>query len=861
MNVTTMNSLALLAIVLAGCRANDERWKDADPERPWPVERAWAWYEEVGAIRGCNYLPRSATNTTEMWQAETFTPDVIDEELGWAEDAGYDAVRVFVQFLVWKHDREGLLARLDEFLRIADGHGIRTMLVPFDDCAFGYPARTDPYLGPQGDPEPGEYSPYWTPSPGHSRVDDPEAWPELEAYVKDLVGTFRDDARVFVWDLYNEPTMSGAGERSLPLVEAAFAWAREMRPSQPLTVGAFADFRSESSRRWLELSDVVTFHGYDPVGGLAEKIRICNEYGRPVLCTECMIRRNGNTLAGFLPLFAEQHVGWFQWGLVAGRTHTFYHWGSKKGTPVPETWQHDVFHPDGTPYDPAEIELIRNWEFTDLAPVEIAPVDEGRSWRYVTDIPLYGWHLEEYDDSSWYEGLAPFGTRETPWVDVKTLWSARNIWLRRSFELEKVDFVNPHLRIRHDEHAEVYLNGVLAAKVEGYNTTYDLVPVGERAWARLRPGTNVMSAHCHQTWGGQCFDVQLVDVRSPEGLNREPRPSPTVPTEPGEPWSVERAREWYRGLDPIRGCNYLPRTAVNSVEMWRAETFDPATIDEELGWARDAGYNSLRVFLQYVVWKNDPDGFCERFERFLEIADAHGITVMPIFFDDVCFAMKLEPIDAPQDDPVLGIINSGWVPSPGYSMVQDPSTWPELRAFVHDVVRRHREDRRVVVWDLYNEPGPFFDSTLSFPLARAAFGWVRELDPVQPLTIGLWGNPSSREFLELSDVISIHNYGGGLEPFFVEQEKESGRPVLVTEFLMRPGPGGFADQLPVFAEHRVGWYNWGLVAGRTQTYYSWGSPKGAPMPEVWMCDVLRPDGTPYDPAEIEMIRRFTFPVE
>jgi hypothetical protein len=138
----------------------------------WSRERAWAWYEKIGAIRGCNYLPRTATNTTEMWHAETFTPDIIDQEFNWAEEAGYNSVRVFVQYLVWKHDPEGLESRMKDFLQIADRHGIRTMWVLFDDCAFGYPPKKDPYLGPQGDPEPGEYSPYWTPSPGHSRAVD-----------------------------------------------------------------------------------------------------------------------------------------------------------------------------------------------------------------------------------------------------------------------------------------------------------------------------------------------------------------------------------------------------------------------------------------------------------------------------------------------------------------------------------------------------------------------------------------------------------------------------------------------------------------------------------------------------------------
>ncbi|HDZ39881.1 MAG TPA: 1,4-beta-xylanase [Marinobacter sp.] len=319
----------------------------------WSTEKAWQWYRNVGVIKGCNYLPRTATNTTEMWQDDTFAPATIDEELGWAENLGYNSVRIFMQYLVWEKDRKGFFSRLDTFLDIANKHGITAMIVLFDDCAFGYPAKKDPYLGKQGDPEPGEYAPYWTPSPGHSRVRDKSRWPLLEKYVKDVVGRFKNDKRVLIWDLYNEPGNAGMGSESLPLVKKTFEWARSIKPSQPLTTCWWVH----------ELCDVITFHNYANAESMRNDILKLRKYGRPIMNTEWLLRRGGNTVAEILPVFEDLCVGWYHWGLVVGRTQTCMHWSSKKGDPIPENWQHDIFHSDGTPYRAEENEQLRAFTF------------------------------------------------------------------------------------------------------------------------------------------------------------------------------------------------------------------------------------------------------------------------------------------------------------------------------------------------------------------------------------------------------------------------------------------------------------------------------------------------------------------
>jgi hypothetical protein len=303
-------------------------------------------------------------------------------------------------------------------------------------------------------------------------------------------------------------------------------------------------------------------------------------------------------------------------------------------------------------------------------------------------------------------------------------------------------------------------------------------------------------------------------------------------------WTPEKAWKWYRGIGPIRGFNYVPRTAVNTTEMWQGETFDPRTIDEELGWAERCGLNSARVFVQYIVYESDPQGLLGRMERFLEIAEKHHESVMFILFDD-CFIP--EPKLGKQPDPVPGVHNSQWTASPGDRRKQ-PENWSALEKYVKHVVGHFAKDQRIVAWDLYNEA-----AAPSRPLVEASFAWARAVQPSQPLT-------SCWQALDLSDVISFHDYGppiaGRLDRWIAE------RPALCTECIARGAGSRFDNVLPAFAKRGIGWYMWGLVKGRIQTYYPWGSPKGAPEPKLWHHDLLRPDGTPYRPEEIEQIGRF-----
>ncbi len=323
----------------------------------WPKEKAWEWYKERGWTVGFNFLPSNAVNSTEMWAADTFDPETIDRELRWASDLGFNSCRVYLQYLLWEQDAQGYKERIGKFLDIAASHGMTVMPVLFDDVAF---SGKEPYLGKQDDPVPGVHNSGWTPSPGLKRVDDKKTWPKLRAYVQDIILHFGQDERILLWDLYNEPGNSNLGNKSLPLLKATFQWAREVKPAQPLSSGIWNNDLQDINETLAELSDVITFHAYEDFEAAKSKIKQMTGYGRPVICTEWLRRGVGNTFQNLLPIFKKENIGCYNWGLVAGKTQTYYPWGSKAGDPEPKQWQHDLLRQDGKPFDPEEADFIRS---------------------------------------------------------------------------------------------------------------------------------------------------------------------------------------------------------------------------------------------------------------------------------------------------------------------------------------------------------------------------------------------------------------------------------------------------------------------------------------------------------------------
>ena len=158
-------------------------------------------------------------------------------------------------------------------------------------------------------------------------------------------------------------------------------------------------------------------------------------------------------------------------------------------------------------------------------------------------------------------------------------------------------------------------------------------------------------------------------------------------------WSEEQARAWYERQPWLVGCNFIPSTAINQLEMWQADTFDPETIDRELGWASQLGMNTVRVYLHDLAWEADPEGFKKRVDRFLTIAKKHGIRPLFVLFDD-CW--NENPKIGPQPAPLPSVHNSGWLQSPGKAVVNDPKSWGRLERYVKDVVGTFARDDRVL---------------------------------------------------------------------------------------------------------------------------------------------------------------------
>jgi len=331
----------------------------SQPSPRWSAEQAWQWYRQQPWLVGFNYVPSTACNTTEWWQAETFDPKTVDREMGWAADIGYNSARCFIQYLVWKHDPDGFRRRLAAFLQIAERHGISILPVLFDDCAFGQPVQFDPYLGKQREPTPGMILPSWTPSPGRRLARDPNERPMLRRYVVDVIGSFRLDRRVVMWDLYNEP-MNVAAVGTAELLEDIFAWARQARPTQPVTVSVW-NGNPTVSAVMVRQSDVVSYHLYGDREAMKRRIDELKALGRPVVCTEWMARARGSRFETDLPLLKAEGVGCYQWELVNGRTQAHFPWWNKPGGKVdPKSgWFHDILHADGRPYRQEEVDAIR----------------------------------------------------------------------------------------------------------------------------------------------------------------------------------------------------------------------------------------------------------------------------------------------------------------------------------------------------------------------------------------------------------------------------------------------------------------------------------------------------------------------
>lgn len=348
-----------------------------------------------------------------------------------------------------------------------------------------------------------------------------------------------------------------------------------------------------------------------------------------------------------------------------------------------------------------------------------------------------------------------------------------------------------------------------------------------------------------------------------------------TPADARDLWSKAQAKAWYDAQPWLVGSNYTPATAVNQLEMWQPETFDPVTIDRELGWAEKLHMTTMRVFLHNLLWENDAKGLKQRMDVFLTIAAKHRIKPLFVLFDS-CWDPN--PVAGPQHPPIPGVHNSGWVQAPGAARLADRSRYGKLEGYVKDVVGSFAHDDRILGWDVWNEPnnggGGNYAPTpeknkLVAVLLGDVFDWAQSAGPTQPLTSGVWIgdhwdkaatlDPVERIQVARSDVLSFHDYSWP-ETFLLRarQMLNYGRPVLCTEYMARGNGSTFDGSLPIGKRLNIGMVNWGFVDGKTQTrlpWDSWKKPYTYDEPQIWFHEVLRSDGTPYRVAETGLIAR------
>jgi hypothetical protein len=344
-------------------------------------------------------------------------------------------------------------------------------------------------------------------------------------------------------------------------------------------------------------------------------------------------------------------------------------------------------------------------------------------------------------------------------------------------------------------------------------------------------------------------------------------------------WTKQQANEWYDRQPWMVGANYNPASAINQFEMWQADTFDAATIDKELGWARSIGMNTMRVYLHNMLWEEDAAGLKQRMDQFLGIAAKHNIRIMFVLFDS-CW--DPDPVSGPQRPPIPGVHNSGWMQAPGAARLADKSQYHKLESYVKDVVGHFKNDKRIVAWDVWNEPnndgggGGAYKPTpnkkkLVAGLLGQVFDWAYSVDPTQPLTSGLWigDNWDDRTKLDAvekiqvarSEIMSFHDYNWP-EQFEkrANQMLSYGRPVLCTEYMARGNGSTFDGSLPIGKRKNIAMINWGFVDGKSQTrlpWDSWKKPYTMDEPTIWFHEVFRADGKPYRQAEADLIRRLS----
>ncbi|MCI6216863.1 MAG: cellulase family glycosylhydrolase [Mollicutes bacterium] len=350
-------------------------------------------------------------------------------------------------------------------------------------------------------------------------------------------------------------------------------------------------------------------------------------------------------------------------------------------------------------------------------------------------------------------------------------------------------------------------------------------------------------------------------------------------------WSKEKAKQWYSKYPWIRGFNYVPSTANHRIEFYQEWGWEnqKETIERELALAHSWGFNAIRILMQLEIYIDQHDSYMSHIEEILEIAHKNSIYVMICFGND-CVVQKQNyswPEYGPQS------FDFGYhggrkksphvvMDAPGYNLIDEKPYEEKFYEMIKEIITKHKDDERVLLWDMYNEPGNSRRGMMSFPYLEKAFEVAREINPSQPLTACCWSYDEATlkpykeieiKALEMSDVISYHCYLKSPDCMKVSQYLMDtyDRPMFNTEWLHRIWHNDVFDLFPYFKKENIGCFNWGFVTGKQQTREPWewlwnaydkGKGKDWDFTK-WQHDLVRPNLRPYDPKEYDVIKEVT----
>ena len=211
-------------------------------------------------------------------------------------------------------------------------------------------------------------------------------------------------------------------------------------------------------------------------------------------------------------------------------------------------------------------------------------------------------------------------------------------------------------------------------------------------------------------------------------------------------WSKERIWNWYNSRPWIRGCNYMSADCANRIDQWQEYGFEERfkTTEEEFKLLKETGFNSIRIIIEFLVWKEEHDSFLKRFDRYLDLCEKYGITCMVVLANDCMRPKGLEINTLGEQKYDLGyhggrkLSQHGNLGGMGHHYLDEEENRPLYLKMIEEMVTRYKDDERIIIWNVYNEVGNSKRTEVTLPNLKEIFEIIRKINPSQPLTAETW---------------------------------------------------------------------------------------------------------------------------